>query len=85
MNTITQMTSVSSYLIFKAKCCNSEVRIANYSSTNASTVFTTAFCECKKSTTIEELEFIRIDTPSAFKLKDGGVDNYELPSFVKRT
>ncbi len=78
------MTSVSSYRIYRVKCCNSEVKVANYASSNPSTVFTTPLCACKKSISIEELEFIRIEIPKEYKLGDGGIDNYELPSFLKR-
>lgn len=78
------MTSVSSYRVYKAKCCDSEIRIANYASTNASTVFITPLCDCKKTTSVDELELIRIDLPSEFKLGDGGVDNYQIPSFLMK-
>ena len=79
------MTSVLNHRIYKANCCNSEIRIANYASTNASTIFTTPLCECKKTNSVEGLELIRIDIPTKLKLEDGGVDNYELPSFFTRT
>jgi len=78
------MTSISSYRIYKTKCCDSEIRIANYASSNASTIFTTLLCNCKETTSVDELELIRIDMPSKYKLGDGGVNNYELPFFVKR-
>ena len=79
------MTGVLNHRIYITNCCKSEIRIANYASTNASTIFTTPLCECKKTNSVVGLELIRIDTPTTFKLADGGVDNYELPSFFTRT
>lgn len=76
------MTSISSYRIYKAKCCNSEVKVANYASSNSSTVFTEPICECKKTSSIVDLEFIRIEIPKAYQRGDVGVDNYQIPSFL---
>lgn len=77
------MTSISSYRIYKTQCCNTEVKVANYASTNASTVFVKPICDCKKTTSLDDCILIRIEIPKAYQRGDVGVDNYELPSFLK--
>lgn len=77
------MTSVSGYKVYKAKCCSSDVKMPVYASVNSSTVFITPQCKCGKVTSIEDMEFVRLETPEVAPLSSGGVDNYEIPAFLK--
>jgi hypothetical protein len=78
------MTSVSGYKVYKAKCCGSEVRLPIYASVNSSTIFAVPRCECETVKTVEDLEFVCIDRPKFLPLSSGGVDNYEIPAFLRK-
>lgn len=77
------MTSVSGYKIYMANCCATEVKVPVYASVNSSTIFNLPKCKCGKVMSIEDMNFLRYETPKVASLSDGGVDNYEIPDFLK--
>jgi hypothetical protein len=77
------MTSVSGYKIYMANCCATEVRVPIYASINSSTAFNAPECNCRKVMSIDDMDLLHYETPKVALLSEGGVDNYEIPKFLK--
>ena len=79
------MTSISGYSIYTTKCCNQEVSLPNYASIGSNYIKQAeAYCHCKVLIEKSNLKLIGIDKRNPPPLCDGGVDNYEIPYFLKK-
>ena len=82
------MTSISAYRIYRTTCCHDVFDEPMYASSNAETIFRTAepqvVCECGKSYSKSELEFVGIKRESINDLRMMGVADADIPSFLRK-
>ena len=80
------MTSISNYSKYKTICCNQEVSLPNYSSIGSNyRKPSDVFCQCNNLIAKSNLEFIIDEIQTPLAICEGGVDNYEIPFFLKKS
>lgn len=82
------VTSISAYRIYRSTCCHDVFDEPMYASSNAETVFRTAepqvVCECGKSYSKSELEFVGIKRGSINDLRTMGMADTDIPTFLRK-
>lgn len=82
------MTSISAYRIYRTTCCHDVFDEPMYASSNAEIVFRTiepqVVCECGKSYSKKELEFVGVKRESINDLRLMGLADIYIPAFVRK-
>lgn len=82
------MTSISAYRIYRTTCCHDVFDEPMFASANAETIFRTTeqrvVCECGKSYSKNELEFVGIKRESINDLRMMGLSDTDIPSFLRK-
>ncbi len=80
------MTSVSAYRVYRTRCCHLVLEESIYSSSNSSTQFAgiaNVTCECGATFVFEDLEFVGIKKMTISDLALLGIEEINIPSFMR--
>jgi hypothetical protein len=79
------MTSISSYRVYRTKCCNDVFEEPIYASSNQNTVFCyieKINCLCGEEYSKKQLEYVGIKRMRIDGFKSTGKDNIQIPEYM---
>ena len=80
------MTSVSAYRVYRTRCCHLVLEEPVFSSSNFSTQFAgiaNGNCECGSPYVFDDLEFVGIKKMSISDLAMLGIEEINIPAFMR--
>lgn len=80
------MTSVSAYRVYRTRCCHVVLEEPIYSSSNSLTQFAgiaNGTCECGSAYVFDDLEFVGIKKMNISDLALMGIEEINIPSFMR--